>query len=167
MQVQQHTTSPLPLHLLPLLQSLVCPNTLTASLSQTHTSTFHISHFTSARYAQDAAQLHTTHTHTHDYGCLKLTSTESRFSRVTKLLVRSSTVLPMCCSSHTIGAPAAWNICLTASAISGPMPSPGNSVAGSSMVMIMWLLCRSDGRAGEAGAARVGLLAGQGLRLAC
>lgn len=58
-----------------------------------------------------------------------LTSTESRFSLVTKLFVRSSTEVPMCCSSHTMGAPAAWKIAFTASAISGPMPSPGNSVA--------------------------------------
>jgi hypothetical protein len=52
------------------------------------------------------------------------TSTESRFSRVTMLLVRGSAVLPMCCSSHWTATPAAWKTFLAASAISGPMPSP-------------------------------------------
>lgn len=56
-------------------------------------------------------------------GSMGLTSTESRFSRVTKLLVRGSTSLPMRCSSHTIGASAASKIFCTASAISGPMPA--------------------------------------------
>ena len=64
------------------------------------------------------------------------TNTESRFSRVIKLFVRGSAVWLICCSSHTIGASAALKIFFTASAISGPMPSPGNSVA----VMGAWLL---------------------------
>lgn len=34
----------------------------------------------------------------------RLTSTESRFSRVTNELVRGSTSLPMCCTSHWMGA---------------------------------------------------------------
>ena len=57
------------------------------------------------------------------------TKTESRFSRVIKLFVRGSAVWLICCSSHTIGASAALKIFFTASAISGPMPSPGKSVA--------------------------------------
>jgi len=57
------------------------------------------------------------------------TSTLSRFSRVTNELVRSSTCVPTCCTSQAIGAPAAAKISFTASAISGPMPSPGNRVA--------------------------------------
>ena len=64
------------------------------------------------------------------------TNTESRFSRVMKLFVRGSAVWLMCCSSHSIGASAALKIFFTASATSGPMPSPGNSVA----VMGAWLL---------------------------
>ena len=64
------------------------------------------------------------------------TNTESRFSRVMKLLVRGSGVLLTCCSSHTMGASAALKIFFTASAISGPMPSPGKRVA----VMGPWLL---------------------------
>ena len=64
------------------------------------------------------------------------TNTESRFSRVMKLFVRGSAVWLICCSSHAIGASAALKIFFTASAISGPMPSPGNSVA----VMGVWLL---------------------------
>ena len=64
------------------------------------------------------------------------TNTESRFSRVMKLFVRGSAVWLMCCSSQSTGASAALKIFFTASAISGPMPSPGNSVA----VMRAWLL---------------------------
>mmetsp|Transcript_7904 Transcript_7904/g.15880 ORF Transcript_7904/g.15880 Transcript_7904/m.15880 type:complete len:273 (-) Transcript_7904:83-901(-) len=56
-------------------------------------------------------------------------STESKFSRVMKLFVRGSTSLPICCSSHSIGASAALKISFTDSAISGPIPSPGNRVA--------------------------------------
>lgn len=59
------------------------------------------------------------------------TSTESRFSRVTKELVRGSTSVPMRCQSHTMGALAASKISATASAISGPMPVAESWVKGS------------------------------------
>lgn len=52
-----------------------------------------------------------------------LTSTESRFSRVTMLLVLVSTVLPTIWVSQVTGTPAALKIFFTASAISGPMPA--------------------------------------------
>lgn len=65
-----------------------------------------------------------------DGGPIKaLTRTESRFSRVTMLLVRGSTVLLMYCSSQIMFAPEALNTSFAAAAISGPTPSPGNSVA--------------------------------------
>jgi hypothetical protein len=51
-----------------------------------------------------------------------LTSTESKFSRVTIELVRESTVLLMCCSSHVTGTRAASKIFFTAAEISGPTP---------------------------------------------
>ena len=65
--------------------------------------------------ASEGAALHAT-----------LTRTESKFSRDTMLLVRVSTVVPTTCSSHTIGALAALNTVFTASAMSGPMPSPAS-----------------------------------------
>ena len=40
------------------------------------------------------------------------TSTESRFSRVMKELVRGSTVSEICCSSHSMGTFAALKICV-------------------------------------------------------
>lgn len=51
------------------------------------------------------------------------TSTESRLSRVTKLLVRGSTSFATTCSSQVTGTPAALKIFLTALAISGPTPA--------------------------------------------
>ena len=38
--------------------------------------------------------------------------------------------IPAFCSSHTKGAPTAWRMASVASLTSGPMPSPGMSVAG-------------------------------------
>ncbi len=60
---------------------------------------------------------------------IRFFSTESRFSRETKELVRGSTVLGIVCTSHAMGASAASKMRWTASEISGPMPSPGKSVA--------------------------------------
>lgn len=58
----------------------------------------------------------------------KLTRTESKFSLVIMLFVRGSAVVPTICSSHDMGTPALEKTRLTAAAISGPMPSPGNRV---------------------------------------
>lgn len=61
--------------------------------------------------------------------CCRLTNTESKFSLLTKLLVRGSAVVPTLCSSHWTLAPTALKTFFTDSAISGPIPSPGNKVA--------------------------------------
>jgi len=77
--------------------------------------------------------------------------TESRFSRVTILLVRGSTVVPMCCSSQETGTPAASKTALTASAISGPIPE-----------VLSFFICRFEGHFRSAGAVWEGEMIGCG-----
>ena len=54
--------------------------------------------------------------------------------------VAAMAAMPPCCVSQTNGAPAAARTATTASVISGPMPSPGISVAGMGAEGVAWLM---------------------------
>ncbi len=61
--------------------------------------------------------------------------------------VASMAAMPPCCASQANGAPAASRTATTASVISGPMPSPGISVAGMGAEGVAWLMGNPDGAA--------------------